>query len=47
MTGAPQLLGSFLTGSVLSLVLPLALLIAVVSWGYISVRRRHPDGRKR
>lgn len=47
MTAGLQLLGSFLTGSVLSLVLPLALLIAVVTWWYVAVRRRRPDGRKR
>jgi uncharacterized membrane protein YhaH (DUF805 family) len=47
VTGAPALIGSFFEGAVLSLVFPLALLLAVVAWWYIAIRRRHPDGRKR
>lgn len=47
MTGAAALIGSFFEGAVLSLVLPLALLIAVVAWWYAAIRRRHPDGQKR
>ena len=41
------MMGSFLQGAVLSLVLPLALLLAVVGWWYVAIRRRHPDGQKR
>lgn len=47
MTGAPVLIGSFFEGSVLSLVIPLTVLFAVVTWWYLAIRRRHPDGQKR
>lgn len=47
MTGVLALIGSFFEGSVLSLVLPLVVLLAVVVWWYFAIRRRHPDGAKR
>jgi len=36
----PTLLASFLAGSIISLVLPVALLIAIVIWYVIIFRRR-------
>jgi hypothetical protein len=36
--------GSFLTGSILSLVLPLALLAAVLIWWIAVLRRRGDEG---
>jgi hypothetical protein len=47
VTVALALIGSFFEGSVLSLVIPLTVLLAVVAWWYLAIRRRHPDGQKR
>ena len=39
----PTLLAAFLTGSIISLVLPVALLIAIVIWYVVIFRRRMGD----
>ena len=46
MTGA-ALIASFMEGAVLSLVFPLAVLLAVVGWWYVAIRRRHPNGKQK
>jgi len=38
-----DLIASFLEGAVLSLVLPLALLIAILIWWLVALRRRGTD----